>query len=407
MINIEGEVALKTDLFGDPQALFERLGRPGPVHRVALPDGMPAWLVTGHAEVREVLSDPRLVRGADAAAPELRQYLGMYSDDFVLTRHMMLSDPPDHTRMRRAVSKAFTPRRVEQLRPRVEKITRELVDAMLPQGTADIVDALALPLPIAVICEMLGVPFEDRAEFGQRAEVITGMNASSGPQELVGAGRWFDAYLSSLVERRRTDPGDDMISGMLQAQIGQDPLSDLELRSNAFILLVGGFETSVNLIANGLLALLRHPEALSRLRDDLSLLPEAVEEMMRLDSPVSTVTYRFATEKLTIGGVEIQPGDHVAVSIAAANHDPTRFPDPSRLDITRKTNGHLSFSHGIHFCLGAPLARLEGEIAFRELLSRTDGLRLAVAEEELRWKQNFIVHRLEHLPVTFASAEEA
>lgn len=402
MINVDDEVTLTADLFGNPEALFATLGRPGPVHRVALPDGMPAWLVTGHEEVREVLSDPRLVRGADAAAPELKQYLGMYSDDFVLTKHMMLTDPPDHTRMRKAVARAFTPRRVELLRPRVEEITRGLVDAMLPVGTADIVEDLALPLPIAVICEMLGVPFDDRGEFGRWAEVITGMNASSGPDDLHQAGRWFDAYLSGLVDRRRAEPGDDMISGMLEAQSQGEALSDLELRSNAFILLVGGFETSVNLIANGVLALLTHPEALDRLRADPSLLPGAVEEMMRFDSPVSTVTYRFATEPLTIAGVEIERGEHVAVSIAAANHDPAKFTDASRLDITRRTNGHLSFSHGIHFCLGAPLARLEGEVAFRELLGRVGDLRLAVPAEELAWKQNFIVHRLERLPVTFS-----
>ncbi|MFJ6938081.1 cytochrome P450 [Streptomyces sp. NPDC101132] len=401
MIDLDGQVALTTELFGDPEALFGTLGGRGPVHRVALPDGMPAWLVTGHREVREALSDPRLVRGAHAAAPELRQYLGMYSDEFVLTKHMMLSDPPDHTRMRKVVAKAFTPRRVELLRPRVQEITDGLLDAVLPAGRADLVEALALPLPIAVICEMLGVPFGDRDEFGRYAEVITGMNASSGPGELAAAGQWFNTYLSELIARRRTEPGDDMISGMLEAQRHGDTLSDLEMRSNVFILLVGGFETSVNLIANGVLALLRHPDALERLRADEGLLPGAVEELMRFDSPVSTVTYRFATEPLTIGGAQIRPGDHVAVSIAAANHDPAKFTEPGRLDITRRTNGHLSFSHGIHFCLGAPLARLEGEIALREVLRRLPGLRLAEPAESLTWKQNFIVHRLDRLPVTF------
>lgn len=407
MISIDGEVRLSTDVFGDPAKLITTLGNTSPVHRVALPDGMPAWLVTGHAEVLQVLSDPRLVRSADAAAPQLRQYLGMYSEDFVLTKHMMLSDPPDHTRMRKVVSKAFTPRRVELLRPRVQEITDSLLDAIAPLGTADIVDSFALPLPIAVICDMLGVPYGDREEFGRHAEVITGMNAASGPEDLARAGQWFDGYMSDLVARGRREPGDDMISGMLQAQQDGDTLTDLEIRSNAFILLVGGFETSVNLISNGVLALLRNPDALDRLRGDLSLVPGAVEELMRFDSPVSTVTYRFATEPMTIAGVRIAAGDHVAVSVTAANHDPAKFAEPSRLDLTRRTNGHLSFSHGVHFCLGAPLARLEGEIALLGLLTRLDDLRLAVPEQDLIWKQNFIIHRLDHLPVTFTPAAAA
>jgi cytochrome P450 len=400
-------VALDLSTFGDPKALFAQLGGTGPVHRVLLPDGMPGWLVTGNTEVREALSDPRLVRSVTAAASELRPYLGLASADFVLTQHMLFADPPDHTRLRKLVSQAFTPRRVDLLRPRVQQITDELIDTFAADGEVDLVEAFALPLPIAVICDLLGVPFGDRAEFEQYAEVITGINASSSHEEVIGAGRWFDTYIAGLVEERRRNPGTDMISGMITAQENDDRLTDVEVRSNSFLLLAAGFETTVNLVANGVLALLQHPESMRRLREEPGLVPEAVEEILRYDSPVSSITYRFAAESMEIGGVRISAGEHVALSPPAANHDPVRFPRPDVFDIGRRTNGHMSFGHSIHFCLGAPLARLEGEIAFASLLRRLDGLELTVPSAELTWKPTFIVHRLDRLPVRFVPERRA
>ncbi|GAA4148127.1 cytochrome P450 [Phytohabitans flavus] len=405
MTNQDGRVALATEVFANPRELLAKLGAPHPIKRVTLPDGMPTVLVTGNREAREALSDPRLVRSVQAAAPELHKYHPMASDDYALSQHMLFADPPNHARMRRLVSKAFTRRRVEEMRPRIQQITDRLVDAIAPAGSADLIQALALPLPIAVISEMLGIPFEDRAEFEQHAETLTGINASSSFDDIIAAGRWFDKYLTDLVEGRRTKPGDDLVSAMLAAQVQDDKLTDLELRSNVLLLLSAGFETTVNLVANGILALLRHPDAMAVLRAEPELMPNAVEELLRYDSPVSCITYHFAREPVEIAGFQIQPGEHVVIASAAANHDPTIFDDPARLDLRRDTAGQvLSFSHGIHFCLGAPLARLEGEIAFGTVLRRLDSLRLAIPTESLNWKPSFVLHRLEKLPVTFTPA---
>jgi cytochrome P450 len=395
------EQTLTTEMVADPRALLARLGTQAPIHRVALPDGMPAWLITGHSESREALSDPRLVRSIEAAAPDLRRFVGLNSEDFPLSQHMIFTDPPDHSRLRRLLSKAFTRRRVEELRPRVQEITDELLGAVLPRGQADLLDALALPLPIRVICEMLGVPLADRAEFERYTEVLTGINSSSSYDDIIGAGRWFEKFFTDLVDSRKREPGGDLISAMVAAQEAGDRLSDTELRSNAFMLLTAGFETIAYLISNGVLALIRHPDILALLRADPALMPAAVEEFLRFDSPVSVVTYHFAREQLQVGGTQIQPGDHVVISAVAANHDPAVYSEPGQLDPRRKVAGHLAFSHGIHFCLGAPLARLEGEIAIASVITRLADLRLTVPEDELVWKPSFVLHGLERLPVTF------
>ncbi|QKG19911.1 cytochrome P450 family protein [Actinomadura verrucosospora] len=400
-------VVLETALLADPPALRARLGSDAPVHRVVLPDGMPSWLVTGNDAIRQALNDPRIVRDAAAAAPGLREHLGLASDDFVLTRHMLFADPPDHTRLRRLVSRAFTARRIERLRPRVTELAHGLIDAFAGRGRADLVASLALPLPVAVISELLGVPAADRARFERRAEIITGAGTSSDAAELAAAGQWFDCYLIDLVERRRREPGDDMISAMLAVQEQDDRLTDVEVRSNAFLLLAAGFETSVNLIANGVLALLRHPGQLAGLRADRGLMRSAVEELLRYDSPVSSITYRFARERTSIAGTVIEAGEHIALSPPCGNHDTAKFTAPERLDLRRRGNAHVGFGHGIHFCLGAPLARLEGEVVFGAVLDRLPGLALAVPAEELTWKETFIVHRLDSLPVTFTPARPA
>ncbi|WP_030107044.1 MULTISPECIES: cytochrome P450 [Actinoalloteichus] len=402
MRGYEDAVALPVEVFADPEALFARLGHRGPVHRVTLPDGMPTVLVTGNQAARDALSDPRLVRGIGAAAPELHPYHPMGGEDFPLSRHMLFADPPDHERLRRLVSKAFTRRRVEAMRPRVQEITDSLLDAVADRGSTDLVEAVALPLPIAVICEMLGIPREDRGEFEQHAEVLTGINSSSSYEDIITAGRWLDTYLGGLVEDRRARPGDDLVSAMVLAQERDDRLSDVEVRSNSMLLLSAGFETTVNLIANGMLTLLRHPDDLDRLRADPGLVPAALEELLRFDSPVSSITYHFARQDLELAGVRVRAGEHVVISVAAANHDPSVFPDPHRLDTARETGGRvLGFSHGIHYCLGAPLARIEGEIAVTTMLRRLPGLRLAVDVADLRWRPTYNLHRLTALPVRF------
>jgi cytochrome P450 len=391
---------MRTELFSDARALTAALGDPGPVHRVTLPDGMPSWLVTGYDEVRAVLSDPRVRRSVEHAAPELRGYFGLASEEFVLSRHMLFADPPDHTRLRRLVVKAFTPRRVELLRPRIVELVDELLDALSGRDSADLVAGLAQPLPAAVICELLGIPAGDRPEFLGHADVLIGVNASTDPGDLVRTGQWFDHYFTELIAERRRRPGPDLISGLITAQDNDTRLTDVEVRSNSFLLLNAGFETTVNLIANTLLLLLTHPDALSDLYADPTLAPAAVEEALRVDSPVSTITYRFAAEPLTIGGVSIAAGDHIAVSLPAANLDETRFDDPHTVHIGRDDH-HVSFGFGMHYCVGAQLARLEGQLAVGRLLARFTDLALSVPTSELRWKPSFIVHHLRELPVTY------
>ncbi|SDJ98260.1 hypothetical protein SAMN04487820_103274 [Actinopolyspora mzabensis] len=402
MSNSESDALLleATDLT-QPQTLLAKLGTGKPVHRVSMPDGMPAWLVTGYREARRALSDPRLARSDQVASPELKPYLSLYNDEFF--RHsMVFNDRPDHTRIKKVVSQAFTPRYMERLRPQVQAITDELVDAIAEEGGTEVLESLAVPLPNSVICDWFGVPVKDRTEFRKHCGVVTGLSVSSDENDLFEAGRWFDNYLSELIEERKNNPGEDMISAILAGQAEEATLSDIELRSNVFLMLIGSVETAVNMVANGTLALLRNPDSLRLLRDDPSRIPQAVEEMLRVDPPVVTVAYHFAKDHVTIGDVQIEPGEHVAISLAATNYDEREFADPAQFD-PRRQNGHLSFSHGIHFCLGAPLARLEGEIFFTTLLRRLENIELAVPEEELTWKPSYFVHRLDRLPIRYTA----
>lgn len=396
-------VALTAAEMTNPVALLERVGTDKPVHKVLLPDGMPGWLVTGYKEARRVLSDPRLARSNVHADASLQKYLALYNDEFF--RHsMVFNDRPRHTRMKKLVSQAFTPRYLENLRPKVQRITDDLIDAIAPAGETEVIESLAVPLPNSVICDWFGVPMSDRAEFRYYCGVVTGLSVSSDENELAEAGKYFDRYLGELISQRKVDDdGDDMISAILHGQEDNATLSDIELRANIFLMLTGSVETAVNMIANGLLALIRNPEQTARLRANPALIPQAIEEILRIDPPVVTVAYHFAKATVTIGDVVVEPGEHVVISMPATNYDAREFPDPTRFDIDRQ-KPHLSFSHGIHFCLGAPLARLEGDVLFTTLLDRFQDIELAVPESGLQWKPSYFVHRLQALPIRFTAA---
>jgi cytochrome P450 len=315
---------------------------------------------------------------------------------------MLSSDPPDHTRLRKLVMKAFTSRRVEALRPRIEAITEELLEAMAANAPTDgtpidLINSFAFPLPMTVICELLGVPFEDRDDFRTWSTVVVADNPTE--EEIRSASYAMAGYLSQLIARKRAEPEDDLLTGLVQAREDDDRFDENELIAMTFLLLVAGHETTVNLIGNGVVALLRDPDQLARLRSDLSLVPGAVEEMLRYDGPVNLATLSFASETVRLGDVEIAPGEIVLVSLGSANHDPSRFDDADRLDVGRAAQGHLAFGHGIHYCVGAPLARLEGEIAFRKLLTRFPGLALGGEPEQLRWRESSLIRGLERLPV--------
>ncbi|MFB7498349.1 cytochrome P450 [Streptomyces sp. NPDC056161] len=376
----------------DPHPVYARLRERGPVHRVRLParEGHHVmWIVVGHEEARAALADPRLAKDGSR--------IGMtFLDEEMIGKYLLVADPPLHTRLRGLVTRAFTMRRVEELRPRIQEITERLLDEMLPRGRADLVDALAFPLPITVICELLGVPELDRAEFRKMStEAVAPTSAQTEYDAIVR----LAAYLTELIEdKRRAGPSDDLLSDLIRttAEDG-DRLSPQELRGMAFLLLVAGHETTVNLITNGIRALLTHPAQLAALRADMTLLDGMVEETLRYEGPVENATFRYAAEPLEIGGTPIARGEPVMIGLTAADRDPGRYPDPDRFDIRRDTRGHLAFGHGIHYCLGAPLARLEARTAIGSLLARAPGLTLDGLPGD--WLPGMLMRGTRSLPV--------
>jgi len=382
---------LGAEYFSDPYSAHARLRAQHPVAQVIMPGGMPAWLVTGYAQARAALTDPRLRKLPEGWRPPPDSLLAS------LDLHMLNLDPPDHERLRKLVNKAFTARRVEELRPRIAAIAAGLLDDMSTRREVDLLASFAFPLPITVICELLGVPVADRDQF--RAWSATIVTDTVAPEVFQDHATAMTGYFRRLMAARRREPADDLLSALISARDEGDRLSENELLSMAFLLLVAGHETTVNLIASGTLALLLNPGELARLRADPSLLGGAVEELLRYVNPVNNATFRFAGEPLEIDGVAIGAGEVVLVSLSGANRDPSRYADPDRLDLGRDSGGHVAFGHGIHYCLGAPLARLEAEIAFGALLDRFGEITLAVPPDELRWRPSTLIHGLETLPV--------
>ncbi|MFE3523111.1 cytochrome P450 [Streptomyces sp. NPDC059161] len=375
----------------DPYPVYAKLRAAGPAHLVRTPAGGDVWLIVGHEEARAALGDPRLSKDWRAVAEE--GYV-----ELPVSANMLETDPPQHTRLRKLVAREFTPRRVEALRPRVQEITDQLVTTMLaaPDRTADLVDSLAFPLPMTVICELLGVPDLDQEAFRvlSNEAVAPTVNDNTAVREI-------GEYLVGLIEDKRcTRPADDLLSALIRARHDDgDQLSQDELIGMAFLLLVAGHETTVNLISNGVRVLLGHPDQLAALRVDFTLIDAAIEELLRYEGPVETATYRFAREPVLVGDALIPAGAPVLVALASAGRDPDRYPDPDRFDIRRAPQGHLAFGHGIHFCLGAPLARLEGAIALRTLLERTPDLQLAAEPAQLEWLPGMLIRGVRHLPV--------
>ncbi|MFE5299938.1 cytochrome P450 [Streptomyces sp. NPDC056632] len=390
----------------DPFTPYAAMRETAPLVRVVM-NGLPGWMATGHGTVRELLSDPRLSSGRHHALPEVRQLAPWVfaTEATGLSRSLLLSDPPDHTRLRRMVSRAFTPRRIEALRPRTEEICAELLAAFLPRGEADLIDEFAVELPMLVIAELLGVPVEDRHDF--RHWSVTAASEPSDPAEALAAYRSIRDYIDDLIPRKRAHnarhgAGADLLSALIALQDDGDQLDDAELRSTAANLLIAGHETTTNLIGTGILALLQRPERLAELLADPALIEPAIEEFLRFDAPVGVVNIRFALEELKVGGIMVRPGEAVLLSAGASGRDPEVFDAPDELDFHRENvKQHMGFGHGIHYCLGAPLARMEASVAFRALLGQCHGLALAVPEDGLQWRRSVQLHGLRHLPVTF------
>ncbi|WP_411120412.1 cytochrome P450 family protein [Streptomyces sp. x-19] len=392
--------AFTAESLRDPHALYAKMRDEAPVQKVVLPQGLAVWLLTRYDDVRAALSDPRLRSDKSDVDGVLRNHLVSQEarESWVdeLSGNLLNTDPPDHTRLRRLVNRAFTRRTVAAMRSRIEEVTDELLDA-LPRGIeVDLLASFALPLPIIVICDLLGVPPEDRGVFTDWSNALL---SSADAAETAQAGQKMFAFLGALLAEKRARPADDLLSGLVQVRDEEDRLSEEELISMALLLLVAGNESTVNLIGNSVLALLRHPDQLAALRADPALLPGAIEEFLRYDGPINTATFRSTAEPVTFSGVTIPAGELVVVSLLAANRDAGRFADPDRLDVTRPAGGHLGFGHGAHFCLGAPLARMEGEIALGRLLARFPDIKPALALDELTYRFSTIIHGLEKLPV--------
>jgi len=380
---------------------YRHLRATSPVHRVRLRGGQIAWLITRYDDVVAVLRDARFVKDRqNAAGPGERP---PWTPSFLqpLTRNMLDRDPPDHGRLRSLVHRAFTLRRVEQLETRIHAITDALLTQAERRGRIELIADLALPLPSTVIAELLGVPLKDQGRFHRWSRRIVASDPSGWRMvRAIPSIIAFLRYIRRLVRSRREVPRDDLVTALVQAEQEGDRLSEDELVAMVFLLLVAGHETTVNLIGNGVLALLQHPEQMERLRADPALLPSALEELLRYSGPLETATERFAREDVQLHGVTIPRGDLVYAVLASANRDERQFVDPDLLSLSREPNRHLAFGHGIHYCLGAPLARVEGRTALRMLLERFATLRLAVRADSLRWRSGLVLRGLEALPLT-------
>jgi cytochrome P450 len=390
---------LLPEFHANPYPFYRRLREADPVHHSAL--GI--WVLTRYDDVVMILRDPRF--GREGMAELLEARLGAAPARPANTRDMLFRDPPDHTRLRALVSRAFTPRVAEAMRPHIQEIVDGLLDRVEGARGMDVIEDLAYPLPVTVICEMLGVPTADRDVFKQwSADIARSLDAAILPagSEVITrgqeAGEALREYFRSLIAVRRKRPQPDLLSALIAAEEQGDKLSEPELVATCALLLIAGHETTVNLIGNGLFALLRHPDQLQALADDPALIQTGVEELLRFDGPVQR-TGRMTMADVEIDGRQIPKGSIVAAVIGAANRDPAHFPDPDRLDVARQENRHIAFGFGIHFCLGAPLARIEGQVAIGTLLRRMPALKLVSDTPE--WRESSVLRGLKTLPVAF------
>ncbi len=394
---------LSPEFKSNPFPIFARLRAEQPVYCTTLPDKSSVWLLSRYEDVLLLLKDERFAKNRhNALTPEqLRKQPWVPPMFHPLERNMLDLDPPDHTRLRQLVHKAFTPHLIEQMRARVERLANELLDAVAGKGEMDLIRDYALPLPMTIITEILGVPPRDRDKFHKWSKVIVSVSQFNANWRVILAIWKFNRYLRRFFKVRRADPLDDLVSALIRAEEAGDKLSEDELLAMVFLLLVAGHETTVNLIGSGTLELLQHPDQMDNLRRDPSLIKPAVEELLRFTAPVFMTTERYARHNVTIHDVTIPRGGMTLGVIGSANRDETVFENPDTLDITRENKKHLSFGHGIHYCLGAALARLEAQIAVNILLDRAPNLRLKDSPESLRWRPSLILRGLETLPVGF------
>ncbi len=387
----------------NPHPILAQMRKEAPLYKLNRTEmGHIPWLLTRYEDCINLTKDDRFTKSllrrpnADLTDPNDMSMQAAAT----INRHMLTVDPPDHTRLRNLVHRAFTPRMIREMGGRIQQIADDLIDKMQGKSQIDLIADFTVPLPITVIAELLGVPASDHGKFREWTQtiIVDGTRGVAGDR-VAGAALEFIMYFHQLFDERRSDPREDLISGLLQVEEAGDKLSSEELISMVFLLLAAGHETTVNLLANGTVDLLQHPDQLQLLRNNPALIDSAVEEMLRFNGPVGASTMRWALEDIELHGQIIPAGDMVLASLLGADRDPAVFANPDVFDITRDPNPHMAFGHGIHYCLGAPLARMEGVIAFNTMLKRLPNLSLAVDVNALEWNDTILLHSMKALPV--------
>jgi cytochrome P450 len=383
----------------NPYAFYEALRRDLPVYKTLLPNGTEVWVVSRYEDVLAGLKDSRLIK--DISKVRGKSFLEMIGIGRMRGKNMLRADPPEHGRLRSLANEAFKPKYVRELRGRIQQIADELIDKVQARGKMEFISEFAFPLPIRVISEMLGVPEKDQDKFRKWSGDLINSGALSSERPVISPDLLqLVQYVRKVVDEHRKNPRADVVTQLIEAEEKGDRLSDDEVVSTVVLLLVAGHETTVNLIGNGMLALLLNPEQLEKLKRDPALMKPAIEELLRFVNPVQLVN-RYAIEKIQIAGQEIPAGAHLVMAVGAADHDPACATSPEHLDLAREDAKHVAFGQGIHYCLGAPLARLEGEIALATLLNRLPNMRLAVRPESVQWRPAIELRGLAELAVTF------
>lgn len=405
LISLEAVDIAAARFKANPFPIFQEWRETRPVAPVKVL-GQRAWIITRYDDVLAALKDDRLVKdrhNAPAVGKGGKKRAAVWMPGFLkpLERNMLDLDAPDHTRLKGLVHQGFTPRLIGQMQGRIHSLAHELIDQAQAKGKLELIHDFAVQVPLTIICEMLGIPQQDRARFQRWSSVAVSMSTPLDGLLAMPSLYQFVKYLRCLIQQRRLEPQDDLISALVQAKSETSSLSEDELIAMVTILLIAGHETTVNLIGTGVLALLTHPEQLKLLRTQPALMKSAVEELTRFTAPALLATERYAREDLEVAGTHIPQGELVFAAIGSANRDPSRFENPNLLQLERSNNKHLGFGQGIHYCVGAPLARLEASIAFQVLLERLPNLRLAVQTEALRWNTGLVTRGVKALPVLF------
>ncbi|KKI89455.1 cytochrome P450 [Bacillus sp. SA1-12] len=386
----------------DPYPILAYYRKHDPVHPFIITLGeyqRQAWLITRYQDVLTFLKDKKVTKDViNVVSSDVEQTQDQQQELDFIVNNMLFKDPPDHSRLRTLVHKVFTPKMIAGLKDRIEQISNELINEMKTKKDVDLLEDYAVPLPVTVISEMMGIAKEDRHQFREWSNAITNVSNGDNASNYQESIKEFIQYLEKIIEKRKKNPSDDIISGLVIAEVNGDMLSHKELLSMLFLLIVAGHETTVNLIGNGMLALLQQRDQLEKLKDHPEYMKTAIEEFLRFTNPIEFATSRYAVEDFTFRNQEIKKGDFLFLGLAAANRDLDQFINPDKLDITRHPNKHLAFGNGIHFCLGAPLARLEGQVAFQHLIQNFPDMTLR-SDMELKWRHSELFRGLESFPI--------